>query len=204
MVQSTRLISEGRRFDSFTAYSSCGSLVLEDEAVRDRTRLESGVDPQGSGIRVLHLPLLVYLKGVKKSCPRCGKSRPVSDFSFRNKAKGTRASYCKLCHRKIRNKLYYASPLPDQTRIRQRVREIQQWLNDYRRQLTCPCGENHPGCLVFHHIDPNTKELPVSQVAQRGWGRDRIMREIAKCQILCANCHSKLHWNERHKHASYA
>ena len=133
-----------------------------------------------------------------KTCPKCGESRPVSDFSFRNKAKGLHASYCKFCHRKIRNQIYAAGPLPDQTRVRKRVRENQQWLDEYRKQLACPCGENHPGCLDFHHLDPKTKELPISQVAQRGWGRARILREMAKCKVLCANCHRKLHWNERH------
>ena len=29
------------------------------------------------------------------------------------------------------------------------------------------------------------------------WGLEKLKREIAKCILLCANCHTKLHYEER-------
>lgn len=136
-----------------------------------------------------------------KTCSRCKVDKPDSEFAFKNKAKGTRASECKGCHRQIRNKLYAQSPLPDQTRVRQRRREIQRWMDEYRATKQCPCGESHPGCLDFHHLDPTAKDISVSHVARRGWSRERILKELEKCQILCSNCHRKLHWEQRRKRA---
>jgi hypothetical protein len=73
-------------------------------------------------------------------------------------------------------------------------REMVAWLREYRSKLGCQeCQENHPACLQFHHVDPNTKEINLSFAANRGWSKKRILKEIEKCIVLCANCHFKLH-----------
>lgn len=61
------------------------------------------------------------------------------------------------------------------------------------------CGENHPGCLDFHHRDPNDKYMEVTKMVDAKCKEERILAEIAKCDILCANCHRKLHYEERNK-----
>lgn len=46
--------------------------------------------------------------------------------------------------------------------------------------------------LEFHHIDADGKEFGISQDGKtRSW--DRIEKEIAKCVLLCANCHREVH-----------
>lgn len=70
---------------------------------------------------------------------------------------------------------------------------IAAWYRELKRELVCACGEDHPACIVFHHPDPAAKEISVSDAVRRGWGRDRILAEIAKCEVVCANCHAKRH-----------
>ena len=55
------------------------------------------------------------------------------------------------------------------------------------------CPENTPVCLDMHHRDPSEKELNISDAVAHGWGWKRIMQEAAKCVVVCANCHRKLH-----------
>ena len=46
--------------------------------------------------------------------------------------------------------------------------------------------------LEFHHLDPRTKEFGIStEGIPRRW--DKIEAELAKCVLLCANCHREVH-----------
>ena len=61
------------------------------------------------------------------------------------------------------------------------------------------CGEKDYRCLVCHHNDPLTKEKTVSQLVMRNCSIDKIDKEIAKCSVLCGNCHTRLHNLEHEK-----
>lgn len=68
------------------------------------------------------------------------------------------------------------------------------WFSDYKKTLKCErCPENHPACLDFHHRDPKTKLFKVGGAAPSGMPQAKVMAEIAKCAVLCANCHRKEH-----------
>lgn len=63
---------------------------------------------------------------------------------------------------------------------------------EYWRQNPCVvCGESDPRCLTFDHIDPATKSDTVSNLVGTGAAMTTVMAEIAKCQVLCSNCHAK-------------
>lgn len=77
----------------------------------------------------------------------------------------------------------------------ERKKQIRTFYNQLKENLECArCGENHPATLQFHHRDPQKKEFNLSAAVRDGYGVERIKREIAKCTVLCANCHAKLHY----------
>src|SRR5690606_2437344 len=44
-----------------------------------------------------------------------------------------------------------------------RRHDIAEWFVSLKSVLVCArCGEDHPGCLQFHHADPSKKEIGVS------------------------------------------
>lgn len=60
------------------------------------------------------------------------------------------------------------------------------------------CGFiEHPAALEFHHRNPKTKKFTVGHGTHVGL--DRLLKEVAKCRILCANCHRILHTKRRIK-----
>jgi hypothetical protein len=72
------------------------------------------------------------------------------------------------------------------------------WFVEFKSTKACEvCAESAPECLHFHHVDPSTKEIDISNVVSNAtWSKARILAEIAKCRVLCANCHLKHHWDE--------
>jgi hypothetical protein len=80
--------------------------------------------------------------------------------------------------------------------VRNRDNKIDVWFKEYKRSLCCEvCGENHPACLEFHHLDPTQKSFSVSQRRNRP-SLEKLIEEIAKCRVLCANCHRKEHYKQ--------
>ena len=50
------------------------------------------------------------------------------------------------------------------------------------------CGECFPPeCMDFDHRDPKSKHMGISSMGGRRW--EAVLAEIAKCDLVCANCH---------------
>jgi len=84
-------------------------------------------------------------------------------------------------------------------RTRKRKQRIATYILQIKNQAICKCGENHPACLVFHHRNPEEKEFDIATAVRNGYGEVRLAKEIKKCDLMCSNCHLKLHWEENSK-----
>ena len=93
-------------------------------------------------------------------------------------------------HRWYKNNLYIY-----RTRNRKSAEDKKNQLYRLKAFYGCAfCSENDPCCLEFHHADPSTKLFHVGSGTEYGW--PKLNAEIAKCIILCANCHRKLEHNK--------
>lgn len=128
-------------------------------------------------------------KGYKcRVCPECDKQRMARkrenpDFKANEAAKQQR-------HRKKLGPEYLA-------RVRDLRRRKKQWL-DAHKVKCLKCQEEHPACLEFHHRNPAEKDFLLS-VGVAKFSIERLEVEVAKCDVLCSNCHRKHHWDEKHK-----
>lgn len=136
----------------------------------------------------------------KKICRICDDKKDVDDFPFRNKEKNIRHTICKKCWKEIRKISYNKNKKVTLDRNKRNKKKSRDWYNKFKSNLKCNrCPENHPSCLEFHHIDPNEKEFAISILIGTTYSINKIKKEIKKCEILCANCHRKHHYNEKHK-----
>lgn len=149
-----------------------------------------------------------------KSCSRCGESNPlclefhhVGDDKEDCVTRGINSGWaieklkaeidkcevlCANCHRKI----HATTPIHHK-------RISLQWLTEYKKGLSCECGENSVKCLDFHHIDSDNKISSITLLAVKGL-LEVLKEEIKKCKVLCANCHRVEHngcrWSESNRY----
>jgi hypothetical protein len=69
-------------------------------------------------------------------------------------------------------------------------RQKRNFLASYKMEQGCAvCGYNeHPAALTFDHIDPDHKAFDIASYGCRNW--PDLLKEVAKCRVLCANCHN--------------
>jgi len=50
--------------------------------------------------------------------------------------------------------------------------------------------------MDFDHLKDGT---PISKGVTNGWGKQRLLAEIEKCELVCANCH-RIRTSDRNQH----
>jgi hypothetical protein len=119
--------------------------------------------------------------------------KPLDEFAWRRKERGQRDNYCRPCRSAYKHEHY--------SRNRQRyidaagrrtgqiVAERTAYLVSYLREHPCvDCGEDDPLVLEFDHL--RDKRFGISEgIRNRSW--EDVLAEIAKCEVVCANCHRR-------------
>lgn len=99
-----------------------------------------------------------------------------------DRVRATKAAY------RERNKA--AIRIADREKAVSTRKERRAWLDAHKVASGCiDCGYNaHPRALDFDHIGTD-KIGDVGRLAHHRIAWDRLMAEIAKCEVVCANCH---------------
>lgn len=118
---------------------------------------------------------------MKKICSRCKIEKEENEFPMNGKK---RHSWCKLCHREVVREKYYAN---------------RDFVNSLKTKCS-RCGyDKNKAALEWHHPD-NNKEFNINSLAKNAiTNKERILNEISKCTLLCANCHREEHYPQLNK-----
>jgi hypothetical protein len=95
-------------------------------------------------------------------------------------------------HQTESQKHYWANKADYQRRHKIRRDATKTLIREAKEVGYSRCDEKDVRCLDLHHL--HGKDMPVSEML--GMNEDRVRREIAKCIVLCANCHRKEHIKE--------
>lgn len=129
-----------------------------------------------------------------RKCTQCGvEARNEEDLNLFNKDKRLphgRTSKCKKCCAIKHNKWMRDNKDKLNEWRRRDMKLKKDRLADYIGGRKCAhCGFEHTSFAPFdfHHLDPTSKELSISDAVCRSW--DNLIKEIDKCVLLCSNCH---------------
>ena len=76
-------------------------------------------------------------------------------------------------------------------KVREEKRALVKRLKEEKGCLKCP--ERDITLLDFHHRDPATKKYRINRMVAQRNTMAALLVEIAKCDILCKNCHKEEH-----------
>lgn len=131
---------------------------------------------------------------LEKRCSRCGHTKPLDQFPRNAKRKDGRGTYCSPCKVEYNATYYEATKArhnPGRIARRRQVREENtQRLIAYLLEHPCvDCGETDIVVLQFDH--QGDKEANVCDLVRDQVSWDRVKKEIAKCEVVCANDHQR-------------
>ena len=79
----------------------------------------------------------------------------------------------------------------NRTNYQMRKERNRAYLRSFLLEHPCEgCGERDPSVLEFDHLDRQAKLKTVSDMALSA-SIAKLMAEVAKCRVLCANCHRR-------------
>lgn len=90
------------------------------------------------------------------------------------------------------NIAYYAEHRDEEIeRVRTRMAATLEFLRDLRRRPCQDCGGTFPPWVMdFDHREPREKKFSIAAGKVLLKSRAALLEEIAKCDIVCANCHA--------------
>lgn len=126
-----------------------------------------------------------------KICLSCKQEKPESDFSRKGDGLQSRCKSCyTIYHRQYYEKnkeKYFAKNRLNKNRQRNRLKKI---LLSVKQRPCQDCGGVfHPWVMELDHRENTIKVESVSNLVGRGCPDEKLLAEIEKCDVVCANCH---------------
>lgn len=128
------------------------------------------------------------------NCKKCGLVKSEEDFAFKNKAENIRHCVCKVCQREYKKKHYENNKEAHYARNKKTKDKLIDIIKTEKEKGCFVCSETFYECLEFHHLEKDDKIESVSVLKHNG-STNKMLLELKKCVLLCANCHRKVHYD---------
>lgn len=128
-------------------------------------------------------------------CTKCKEVKFTSEFDRRGE---NYQHWCKAC-REANRQLKYMTPEHKEQNAKTKRKRYErcsannkEYIGNYLKTHPCvDCGEPDWVVLEFDHVR-GKKEHTIANLAKQGYDSlNRIIEEIKKCDVVCANCHRR-------------
>ena len=124
----------------------------------------------------------------EKRCSCCNEVKAASEFHRRRDGLQW---WCKTCKSKAAGEHYQANRKRRYAHNKRRQKEFRDWYTSLKKDKPCAdCGQVfHPAAMHWDHLPGFEKTGPLGSLVRRG-SRELMLEEVAKCELVCANCHA--------------
>lgn len=129
-----------------------------------------------------------------KTCSKCETEKAYDAFYKRVRSTDGYSPWCKQCHKEYDQVRWAAKDGIERERKRlneeARRNRLRNELFAYLKEHPCvDCSEADIVVLEFDHL--RDKEFNIADGFSRSYNWTRILKEIEKCEVVCANCHKR-------------
>lgn len=127
----------------------------------------------------------------EKFCNGCQTSKLISEFWIKHNKLQAR---CKECQ-KVYHKQHYKDNIENyKDRAKKRnqkiVESVRKFIQEQKDKPCQDCGTKYPYYVMdFDHRPGEKKIFNLAKIARVKPSLDLVIEEIAKCDVVCSNCH---------------
>ena len=125
-----------------------------------------------------------------KTCTHCSRRQAKKNFRKRSAVKDGLTSWCKQCLGEHHQRYYQENKKKFRKHTLKCRRRASKQVQKIKDQPCSDCKQRFPSYVMdFDHRDPKLKEFNIGTAVSHGFAWERIEAEIAKCDLVCSNCH---------------
>lgn len=123
-----------------------------------------------------------------KRCSKCNYEKDEVEFSRRRKD-GPRLNQCKACVKAYQAAHYHTNKQQYFDRNASYRKKVAELVKAMKQKPCADCGQSYPPWVMnFDHREEEIKFNDVSRLTGNS-SLGIVLREIEKCDVVCANCH---------------
>ena len=120
-----------------------------------------------------------------KLCSHCKIEKSISEFNKNKSKKDGLQHNCVHCQNKYTKRHYRKNKKQYTNRNTKQKKNTKEFLSELKKKKGCfRCGFDDPRALQFHHRDSKEKEFSIGSVRARSFSKERLLKEIEKCEVL--------------------
>lgn len=129
---------------------------------------------------------------------QCTKCKQQKD-NYQKRSNGSLYRQCIDCRKELIKNHYNKNKKSYSERAKAARKKFEKTLNELKNNPCKDCGFSYPYWIMqFDHLDPKTKTSNISRMRGRITNIDKLLEEVAKCELVCANCHADRTYKRAH------
>jgi len=128
-------------------------------------------------------------KPKQRRCARCGQLKPICDFGKKQRRPNEYQSYCRPCQSEYHQEHYQKNKPAYFLSVQRRYKRLRELLRAAKDKPCADCGIKYPYYVMdLDHREGQEKSGVVARFVKTH-SKQALLAEIAKCDVVCSNCH---------------